>query len=273
MKSSMDNIKTVVFDLDGTLYQNDTFHRDYIHFLLEGSGREDWEDTLIDYIDGVYAGCNLVMNACYCNDTIEADTPEAFFAVLEQRRLEELPLKQSNSIYLGDGWAVVSLIGKALGLLDKERSDNIYHKTRDKMSTDGVQGNWRLRDAIVQLNKKFTTVLLTNSYRETTEDFLHQLGMEGLFEKMVCSAHKPWGMVESLKAYCPELEIEPESFLSIGDNAFNDLLPLQKLGCRTIWVDPFSSTILEMPCDYTVHTLDELAECLETLCRKSDSSL
>lgn len=272
MKSSMDNIKTVVFDLDGTLYQNDTFHRDYIHFLLEGSGRQDWEEPLVAYIDGVYAGRNLIMNTCYSSDVIEADTPEVFFARLEQQRLEELPQQQGGSIYLGDGWAVVSLIGKTLGLLDKERSDCIYRKTRDKMSADGVKDNQRLRDAIEQLNEKFTTVLLTNSYRETTEDFLHQLGMEGLFEKMVCSAHKPWGMVESLKAYCPELETEPESFLSIGDNAFNDLLPLQKLGCRTIWINPFG-TIREIPCDYTVQTLDELAECLETLCRKSDSSL
>ena len=31
----MEHIKTVVFDLDGTIYQNNLFHPFYIHFLVE----------------------------------------------------------------------------------------------------------------------------------------------------------------------------------------------------------------------------------------------
>ena len=38
----MEHIKTVVFDLDGTIYQNNRFHPDYIHFLLEGTPYESW---------------------------------------------------------------------------------------------------------------------------------------------------------------------------------------------------------------------------------------
>lgn len=31
------DIETVVFDLDGTIYQNTVFHHDYLHFLVEGT--------------------------------------------------------------------------------------------------------------------------------------------------------------------------------------------------------------------------------------------
>lgn len=266
------SIHTIVFDLDGTLYQNNTFHRDYIHFLLEGSHFQEWEEALVTYIDEVYCGQHLEMNASYRCEVIEAATPEDFFDGLERQRLENSASEQGNSIYLGDGWAVVILIGRALGLLEADRSDRIYHQTRDKMSADGVQGNLRLRKAMEQASRQYTTVLLTNSYRETTEDFLRQLGMEGLFQKVICSAGKPRGMVESLRNCCPELLTQPERVLTIGDNAFNDLMPLQELGCKALWVNPFDSA-RRVPCDYMVRTLEELAEYLENLCRKSVGSL
>ena len=272
----MENIKTIVFDLDGTIYQNNDFHRDYIRFLLDGSEKRDWEDSLVSYIDGIYCGRHLSMNTSYCSEIIAADTPEAYFSLLEKAALPqrgfERTAESENSIYLGDAWAVVTLIGKTLGLLEGNRSDIVYQKTREKMSTDGMRGNMRLRNAIAQLSKHYTTVLLTNSYRETAEDFLNQLGFGGVFQKMVFSARKPWGMVENLKKHCPDLDTQPQTFLSIGDNAFNDLMPLKQLGCKVLWVNPFVG-IREPQYDLTVHTLDELAGCLENMYRRSERLL
>ena len=268
----MESIKTIIFDLDGTIYQNNTFHRDYIRFLLDGSEKRNWEAPLVSYIDGIFCGRHLSMNTSYCSEIISADTPEAYFSLLEKAALPQSGSKNTgadeNSIYLGDAWAVVTLIGKTLGLLEGNRSDTVYQKTRGKMSTDGMHGNMRLRDAIAQLSKHYTTVLLTNSYRETAEDFLNQLGFNGVFQKMVFSARKPWGMVENLRKCCPELDTHPQTFLSIGDNAFNDLMPLQQLGCKVLWVNPFAG-IQEPRYDLTVHTLDELACYLENLYRRS----
>lgn len=276
VERNMENIKTVVFDLDGTIYQNNDFHHDYIRFLLEDSEKRSWEHVLVSYVEGVYCGRNLIMNRFYRSKILSANTPEAYFSLLEQALLSESQGEAvsgyEDCIYLGDAWAVVTLIGKTLGLLEGDRADAIYHRTRNKMSADGMQGHRRLHDCILQMNRYYTTVLLTNSYSETAEDFLKQLGFENIFEKVVFSAQKPWGMVDNLKKHCPDLSIAPQTFLSIGDNAFNDLLPLMRLGSKGLWINPFQD-IHEPPYDVSVHSLDELADYIEDMCRRSECSL
>lgn len=267
----VDDIKTIVFDLDGTIYQNTVFHRDYLHFLVEGTDKVSWADALIDYAESVFCGERLTMNAFYASERIEAQSPAAFFQALEAARLADLPYKQAllrdDCLYTGDAWAVVTLIGKALGLIEGDRGDVIYKRTREKMSTDGMTGNVRLRDAIRSLRGRFDTILLSNSYESTAVEFLDQLGYVNTFEKTVFSANKPRGMIDALCEKEPALFERPQSILTIGDHAFNDLFPLQQLGSRTLWVNPFFN-IREPVCDATVRTPEELAEYLEGLCRR-----
>ena len=266
----MENIKTIVFDLDGTIYQNNSFHSDYIHFLLEGTGKTHWEKPLVDFIDGIFAGRNLVMNAYYKNEIIPDTGIDDYFSALQLARLPDMPFEEAAArtdlIYLGDAWAVITLIGKTLGLLENGRGDILYQKTREKMSRDGMRGNSRLRSAIQELSRHYETVLLTNSYQETAQDFLSQLGFLGIFRKVVYSADKPHGMVKSLALQCPQLLTCPPSVLSVGDHAFNDLMPLQALGCKTLWINPFEN-VRRFHADITVRTLDELAGCLEHMCQ------
>lgn len=267
----MDNrFKTVVFDLDGTIYQNNTFHRDYMGFLLEGTAYEGWQEPLSAFIDQVYLGRRLVMNAYYRVSLMDPASPEELCRRLEDARLPEMDydtaLDRDDCLYLGDAWAVVTFIGRALGLLEGERQDRIYRQIRRKMSQDGLQGNRRLRSAISRLGESCTTVLLTNSYEETAVDFLRQLGFQDAFRQAVYSAGKPRGLAENLMSRCPDLATDPGSVLAVGDHAFNDLMPLQRLGCKALWINPFRD-IHEPACDWSVHTLDELACCLEEICR------
>lgn len=266
----MEHIKTVVFDLDGTIYQNNHFHPDYIHFLVENTPYESWEEDLIRLVDDIFAGSRLVMNDYYCSAPICAESFSAYVQQLAQARIPDLTFETSvvrdDSMFLGDAWAVVSLIGSTLGLIQNGRGNEIYKKTRDKMSEDGMEGNMRLKAAISKLGKHYETVLLTNSYEQTALDFLAQLNFSGVFTKIVYSAHKPYGLVENLTRFCPELSEHPETFLTIGDHAFNDLMPLQLLGAKALWINPFHN-IHEAKADLTVHTLDELAECLERMCQ------
>jgi len=264
----MKNIKTVVFDLDGTVYQNLVFHSDYIRFLLEDSGRENWEEALIKYVEEVYRGEHLKLNAFYSCEPISYSSMEEFFAKLEKAEVElsfEEGLERSDVTYLGDAWAILILIGQTMGLLDNGRNDAVFKKTRNKMSEDGMQGNMRLKNAIIELGKHYKTVLLSNSYAQTAEDFLRQLGFDGIFRQAVYSARKPWGLIENLSKQCPEVLEEPETVLSIGDHAFNDLMPMQRIGCKALWINPFEN-VNEAKCDIMVHTLDELACCLEAMC-------
>lgn len=262
-------IETVVFDLDGTLYLNNDFYRDYIHFLLEDTDKVEWEDDLIRYAAGVCSGEHLVMNTYYRSGVIRSDSSKEFFSRLEEAYLPEMRYEEAlcrgDCIYLGDVWAVVTLIGKALGVLDGERIETVYRRTREKMSMDGMEGNPRLRNAIEALGRRCNTVLLSNSYEETARDFLRQLGFEHVFRKEIFSANKPWSMAEKLMEQGVDLDAEPQCVLSVGDHAFNDLMPMGRLGCKTLWVNPFGK-IHEPVYDMAVHTLDELACCLEGMC-------
>lgn len=262
-------IRTIVFDLDGTIYQNFSFHKDYLRFLTEDTDKEAWYGKLVDFTQDVLAGRRLVMNAFYRNDPIFADTPDEYFrmlngAIAPEADMAELPPKETYT-YLGDAWAVVTFIGLTLGLFEGERCNLIYERTRRKMESDGMRGNAALRDALIRAGKRYETILLSNSYEATAREFMGQLGFEGVFSRASFSADKPYGLVEALKKQSPHAMAHPETVLAVGDHAFNDLAPLRALGCRTLWVNPYDG-INEPPHDESVKTPDELARYLNALC-------
>ena len=126
------DIETVVFDLDGTIYQNTVFHHDYLHFLVEGTCYECWQQKLVEFAEQVYAGKRLHMNSFYTLKRLNCQTPEAFFSALEQCLCPPLTYRQAletqGLLYLGDAWAVVILIGKALGLLEGGRNEAVFRR-------------------------------------------------------------------------------------------------------------------------------------------------
>ena len=103
------DIETVVFDLDGTIYQNTVFHHDYLHFLVEGTCYECWQQKLVEFAEQVYAGKRLHMNSFYTLKRLNCQTPEAFFSALEQCLCPPLTYRQAletqGLLYLGDAWA------------------------------------------------------------------------------------------------------------------------------------------------------------------------
>lgn len=267
----MNGIRTIVFDLDGTIYQDLTFHRDYIGFLTEGTSKASWRDALIAFTDEVFAGRALVMNSFYRNAALEeaeGASPEPFLEALARAHAPEvsaldMPAK-SEYTYLGDAWAVVTLLGETLGLFYDDRCNAVYRKTRAKMEADGMRGNAVLLEAVLRAGKRFDTVLLSNSYEQTAREFMRQLGFEGAFDRMGFGANKPYGLVEALRLQCPRALDEPQSVLTVGDHAFNDLIPLSHLGCRTLWINPYEG-INPAPHDDTVKSLTELAAYLDGL--------
>ena len=95
-------------------------------------------------------------------------------------------------------------------------------------------------------------------------EFLRQLGFAGAFREICSSANKPYGMIASLQALDPALLARPEALISIGDHAFNDLMPISAIGGQTLWIDPYPG-IHEPEYTWCVHTLAELAAFLDTI--------
>lgn len=261
-----ERIKVIVFDLDGTLYQDFTVHKQYLHFMVEGTDKEPWEHALVDFTEEVLRGNRLKMNAFYRMDAVGANEPKRYFKEVERALLPvETAAPGEERIYLGDVWAVLTLIGYSLGLYDPERCQTIYRRTRAAMEESGMTGNKRLGDAIRRANACCETILLSNSDEKTALNMLDRLGFSGLFQTIGFSAGKPFGMVDKLKSCCPAGLENPGSILAVGDHAYNDLEPLRKIGCRTLWMNPYPG-IHEPQYDLSLRTLDELADYINSLC-------
>lgn len=264
-----DRIRVIVLDLDGTIYQDTTFHNHYIRYLVQGTDKQAWQTELTQFAQEVFHGKRLTMNTFYRSAKILADVPEQYFSLLEQAAEPGLSYDDrppaEDFINLGDAWSVVTLLGRTLGLLDAGRQDEIFIRTRQQMRREGLAPNHRLRDAIVRAGSCCTTVLLSNSYPETAMDFLRRLGCERAFDRMAFSVGKPHGLVEALNRQCPGALEQPQTVLAIGDHAYNDLEPLRRLGCRTVWINPLSG-IHKPLYDICLKTTDDLAQYLDGIC-------
>ena len=88
-------------------------------------------------------------------------------------------------------------------------------------------------------------------------EFVAKLGLENAFDKVVYGGNKPVGLVDYLQQYMKENGISPEQIASIGDNAWNELYPIKRMGGRTIMISPYETHDEEV-WDLRLRTLDEL---------------
>ena len=267
-------IRTLVFDLDGTLYHDGQLYLDYLHFLLEGSTWEDSYDALCNYVREVLDGKHLKLNGTYRCQRLQVDSLEELFSQLEELYVADPTWEQladsRHFVYLGDLWYILRLIGEALGLLDGERSNDVYLKTRDRMVQRGLHITPRLRKVITELVPQRRVVLLTNSPHDTAMQFLRTLQCDDLFSHTITHAGKPTGMEKALReTFGADFLDTPETVLSIGDHMLNDLMPLKQCGCKTLWINNFNVEV-DADCDYVIHGPVELTDFLEQLCTDAE---
>lgn len=257
------NIKTIVFDLDGTIYQDIYFYKKYIHFLVEQTEYSNWEKEIVAFCDKVFNGEKLKMNDNYEVVPKKFNYSEELFTALENSRCSG---PGENTINLGDAWSVMALIGETLGLCSKGRGDEIFARTRKAMLEDGLIADIKLYETIKNISKKYNVILLSNSYESTAKEFLKNINFENVFLKVGFSSVKPHGMIDALNKICPKALNEPETIMTIGDHAYNDLEPLAVRGAKTIWINPYPN-IAKVKCDIELKTTVDLTNFLETLIR------
>ncbi|MEA5050566.1 MAG: HAD family hydrolase [Oscillospiraceae bacterium] len=255
-------IETVVFDLDGTIYQDTGFYRHYLRFLVEGTPRAQWGGDLTSFCGRVFRGEALKMNSFYRTAQGDFSSPGGFFNALGALRLDAW---EPGAYNLGDAWAVVEYIGASLGLLGGGRREAVYARTRAAMVADGLRADAALRASIRALTGRCATVLVSNSYESTAREFLRAIGFDDVFSRAVFSARKPDGLAAALDGALPGVLARPQTILSVGDFAYNDLEPLAALGARTVWINPYEG-VAKPPCDVELKTTADLARFLDSLC-------
>ena len=79
--------RIVIFDLDGTIYQNSVFHRGYLRTLVAGTWAEPLEADLVRLAEAIFAGRELDMNRFYRRGRAEAATVPELVQALRKRVL------------------------------------------------------------------------------------------------------------------------------------------------------------------------------------------
>ncbi|KOO42930.1 HAD family hydrolase [Priestia koreensis] len=268
-------IKVIVFDLDGTLYE-DTHHFEY--FAKKLSTRLNNADGFMNqYYEAVEEKHTLKVGTVYDreNDRILIQKEGR---VLEAFQWDGTPLLPVEEYYpnaitfdfktmqsIGDLWGVPIAIGRHFGLSSVEINEAFLETRRYMMSDEFVMSPVRgLANTLEELAKTKKLVLMTNSPQVDSERIVEKLGLKGLFTYAIFEAKKPVKTEERLRTIASHFGVETEEMMSVGDNWINEINPARKLGCSTIFIDVHQIGDARSA-DMVVHQVSELVTSLQLI--------
>lgn len=261
----MDEIKVVIFDLDGTLYQDDTFLGRYIAHMLKDNFNEEEIAAAVHEAYDILEGNHPVHFGCYF-DRIQHDVflhenfiPTSCYSwegMKRERHVED----DSSLLFIGDVWGIAHLYAAKFSISQEKRIE-AFEKVRYEMIEKpyAFQRHDRLFESIKSLHAE-KKIFMTNTAGETGPAFVSYLNIGSLFNEYIFDAKKPVGMDRIVKRFVKK-GYKPSEILSIGDNPFNDLLPVKRLGGRTCLISPYKH-YGQYEWDVTVQTVEELSDVL-----------
>lgn len=235
-------LQTILFDLDGTLYQDHTFYNEYFKILEQESKLPVSAQECIQFIEEVIAGKHVKMNTYYDVRNVHVNSMEELKSLLPSLQLtcdvRSLSLEEAKQyIYMGDLWSLIFLLANAFQF-SEEACNRTFQKTREDM-VQYVQENKQLKEVLLELKKKYTLILCSNTYEASAVPFVKALGLYDCFHHRHYSTRKPYGLTDALNTYIPDWKKEVASLLSIGDHWFNDLKLIEQLGGQIMLIQPY----------------------------------
>jgi 2-haloalkanoic acid dehalogenase type II len=92
---------------------------------------------------------------------------------------------------------------------------------------------------LLRLKKKYTLVLLTNSFKQGYEGLDKKFGISAIFDHIVTSfdAHRTKPDIKLFKDAIASTRVSPSEIVMVGDNLHDDVEPASSLGLHTILLD------------------------------------
>ncbi|MDR6550236.1 HAD hydrolase-like protein [Paenibacillus qinlingensis] len=274
----LSDIKVIIFDMDGTLYQEDTFMDRYIRYLLEGT---EWEqDTQFSIASSrkILSGNHTIKLGHFyhkLDDVALVQNAGRFVHgflsngdELEGQEFAEkyaaLSIYDTNLIYMGDPWGIVNTIRHKCKI-HEEQMKIAFERVREEMILEPYQFGLQhdLFQTIHNLTAIDRKILMTNTYEKSGIDFLHYMQIHHMFNEIYCGADKPFG-IQKYMASLLEQGYHAHEVLSIGDNPWNDLYPVKQAGGRTCFISPYQNGDNQQ-WDLRLHTLDELKQLMQAI--------
>lgn len=256
----MSEIKTILFDMDGTLYQDFHFHRDYLRYSLENTPYEARLPEALELVERTLGGNGLAMNRFYCLPK-QVPAEGALEQTLRDAMQTEMPFARcyeegmGELAYLGDPWEVVTLIAAAYGVLE-QNGEWAFLRVREEMQ-QSIHADPALLSLLLRLKERYHTILLSNSPEQSASDFIEKLGFKDAFCEKIYNAHKPYGLLKTVYCFHPELREHPEQMLSVGDHALNEIENILLAGGKTLWMNPYGEAP-QVDTTWSVRSIAEL---------------
>lgn len=260
------NIKVVIFDMDGTLYQDYTFLGRYVEHLLKDALPQETIDSKVREAYAILEGDHTARLGYFydaVNQTVVAhenrQLTRSFHWNGEECAYQEEEIEQL--FYIGDPWGIARLYADQHDI-DEQKRMLAFHKVREEMLSAPyeIYGHLPLFDAItnLQVEKK---ILMTNTPEPSGPEFVKHMQIDKLFDDYLYGAEKPYGMQATVKKVLEE-GYEAHEILSIGDNPWNDLHPVKHAGGKTCLITKYA---FSDPTDWdiTVSSIEELTEFLQ----------
>lgn len=283
----LDGIAVILFDLDGTLYEETSQFDHYARLLAEAVPPEHREAYMADYqaiLDGRHplrvgllydADRDLILKTRRGLPERAWDWSGKPLSPPEVRRLYPEPVTFDHNLHiinLGDLWGVPAAAARHHGM----RADQTFPcflQVRQYMMTDAyrltpVAG---LAEALAALRPRYRLVMATNSPEEDSLAILGRLGLQQSFDRTYFLSDKPRGIPNLLARIEQDFGAPPRAVLSVGDNLVNEILPCRLLGCRTAFLDPHHTREGEAP-DWDV-AVDGIRDLLPLLLGDKDRRL
>jgi FMN phosphatase YigB (HAD superfamily) len=266
----LQNIEVVIFDLDGTLYQDGTFYKRYLELLFEEGEHSarlgEFLEDMASLLEGRhFSGIGDWYHPGSDTWTRGTDPHPVYRNWLGEEQSVSPKETDAASIYAGDAWSLVSIFAARYGVSEGRRQQSFQQVRKEMLQgASSFERHHDLYEAIGNLTGVRTRILLTNSPENTGREFIAALACLELFNEIVYGAGKPSGLERYMQQLMDRESLRPDQILSIGDHAWNDLYPVRKLGGRTVWLSPYPSSE-SAQWDVKLETLDELTALLVEL--------
>lgn len=251
----IDHANCLIFDLDGTLYE-DVGHFHYYADLLkkkvEKKGQSHFQEDYKAVLNGEHL---LAIGKVYDIEKDTIITVDPFTNIVKkvtswygdlwcEEEVEKQyphPLRYDfeRMIAIGDGWWLPFAVAMHYGVQVMEARE-CYVKTKDYMSTNAflMSKTNGLKEALNQWREEKLLVLLTNSEYEDVESILERIDLKGIFHDAIPSAMKPQKTEEHFRRILQKYELDPSEVVSVGDNFLNEIAPALNLGMKAVFVQP-----------------------------------
>lgn len=270
----LEGIRAVIFDLDGTLYQDHSIHLKYMELLVEGTPWQAHLQDIFKEIDEILKGNREFKLGHAYRHTDQGAPIESIEQLLQidgvvngsDGTFPSEWLSDPNIVYAGDPWSLCAIIARRMGLT-RERGNEAFAKVREGMHVSGttVEQHDGLAPALEKMKQKLVrSMIVSNTPESMASDLAVYLNVHNQAHDYCYGAGKPHGLIEMLPDWLRSHGLQAHEVLAVGDNGLNDLYPIRQLGGKAALISPYVVDD-RIDWDFRLHKLDELVELVERI--------